>query len=93
MKLYHFMQDSKWYEDVAHILVGLVPFWGWVREHRQWPPGKPRVRFVDAASSPPVEYFDTQLDRVADSYRDFLGYAIGDLLRTAVLIGLLVWRW
>ena len=88
MKLFHFFQDRKWYEDVAHIFVGMVPFFGWAREWKQWPPGDP-----DSHPSTGVGVMWTQMDRVADAYRDFLGYAIGDVLRTAVLVGLLIWRW
>lgn len=80
--LYGFLQDEKWYEDVGHILIGLVPFWGWWREHRQWPPGEPH--FIDHL----YEDVGYRESRVADSYRDFLGYAIGDTIRT---IGLLTW--
>lgn len=74
-------------EDVLHIGVGLVPFWGWWREMRQWPPGTPLQFAVDD----PEMY--TELDRVEDAYRDFLGYAIGSVIRTAVLVGLFVWEW
>ena len=79
MKLYGFFQDDKWHEDVGHILIGLVPGWGWLREHRQWPPG-------DSLSLNGREVFPADL--VADSYRDFLGYAIGGTIRT---VGLIVW--
>ena len=80
MRLYNFMQDRHWYEDVAHIFIGLTPLLGWTREHFQWPPG-------DTVSIKGVPY--APHDRVADSYRDFLGYSIGGAIRTAVLIGLL----
>lgn len=84
MKLYNFMQDEKWYEDVGHILIGLcLPFYGWWREHRQWPPGDPH--FIDHL----FEDVGYRHSRVADSYRDFLGYAIGDVLRTAILAGVI----
>lgn len=90
MKLYNFMQDDKWFEDVGHILIGLsLPFYGWWREHRQWPPGD--VWYRVPWDEPAKEY--VPLDRVADSYRDFLGYAIGSTIRAVVLVGLLVWRW
>lgn len=95
MKLFHFFQDRHWYEDVAHILIGLVPYWGWDRERRQWPPGD--VITIAVNTRPDGRPMSVErvapLDRVADAYRDFLGYAIGDIIRTAILIGLLIWRW
>ena len=80
--LYNFMQDKHWYEDLGHIFVGFVPGLGWLREHLQWPPGRPST--VDGRLWCPI-------DRVADHYRDDFGYAIGDILRTIVLIGVIVW--
>ena len=95
MRLYKFMQDKKWYEDVGHIFIGLIPMLGWLREHRQWPPGKPFYAVPANDRSIPASDIKlvTQLDRVEDSYRDFLGYAIGGTIRCAVLVGLLVWKW
>ena len=81
VKLYDFMQDKKWYEDIGHIFIGMIPFVGWFREHKQWPP---------CSDSQPdivkdyVGYYHQ--GRVRDVYRDFLGYAIGDLIRTAVIV-------
>ena len=106
MRLYGFMQDEKWYEDVGHILIGLVPFWGWWREWRQWPPGSdldPPVVIWDDRTYSWLEEEPANVEkagavdgaqvyypanRVADSYRDFLGYAIGGAIRT---VGLVVW--
>ena len=83
MKLpYKFLSDKHWYEDCLHVLVGLVPFWGWLREHWQFGPGDP----IDVDGE---VYFPS--DRVQDAYRDFLGYAIGGTIRCAVLVGLIVW--
>ena len=87
MKLYKFMQDEKWWEDCLHILVGLVPMWGWIRENNQWPPGKPHWVPTHSESNPT---YVTQLDRVEDAYRDFLGYAIGGTIRFAIVFGLLM---
>ena len=86
MRLYGFFRGKPLniLEDVAHIFIGLVPLVGWTREHFQWPPG-------DTVSIKGVPY--APHDRVADSYRDFLGYAIGGTIRTAVLVGLLIWKW
>ena len=82
--LYGFLQDAHWYEDVGHIVLGLIPLAGWIREHFQYPPGDP-VIFV----GPEVFY---PADRVDDLYRDNLGYAIGGAIRTFLFAGLLVWR-
>lgn len=80
---YGFLSDGKFYEDLGHILIGLVPGWGWWREHRQWPPGDPEpMPFTGQGDL----YYITQLDRVADVYRDQLGYEIGSVLRTVALI-------
>ena len=81
MILYGFMQDKHWYEDLAHIFIGMVPMWGWIREHRQWPPGTPAEVWNEMWAP---------LDRVEDSYRDFLGYAIGETIRTVILLTLLI---
>jgi hypothetical protein len=87
MILYKFMQDDHWYEDVGHILVGLVPMWGWRREHRQWPPGDiEKIDYLDKDND-----WWAPLDRVADSYRDFLGYAIGGTVRCVGLLATIVW--
>jgi len=94
MKLpYNFFGDDKWIEDVAHIAIGFVPFLGWWREHRQWPPGDPQELENYYSELPVAERttMHTQLDRVADSYRDFLGYALGDVLRTVALVAWAVW--
>ena len=99
MKLYSFMQDRHWYEDIGLIFIGLVPMWGWIREHWQWPPGDTgyydltdrRMYQTQKEDGDRVPY--APHDRVADSYRDFLGYAIGGTIRTAVLVGLLIWKW
>ncbi len=87
--LYGFMQDDRWYEDLGHVLIGLVPMWGWWREHRQWPPGA-RLMWDDGNYVFPE-------DRIADSYRDFhrdfMGYALGDAIRTGFLIGVIAGMW
>ena len=91
--LYGFMQDKKWYEDVGHILIGLIPFVGWGREHAQWPPGWP---YYATPRRKKMHLYNenielvTQLDRVEDSYRDFLGYEIGSLIRTVILVVLCI---
>ena len=86
--LYGFLQDKHWYEDLGHIGIGLIPMAGWIHEHFQYPPGDVHIATYngkDALSAP--------LDRVDDLYRDNLGYAIGGAIRTALLVGLLIWRW
>lgn len=89
--LYGFMQDKKWYEDVGHILIGLIPFVGWGREHSQWPPGWPYYALPNRKDKSIDELeLVTQLDRVEDSYRDFLGYEIGSLIRTIILVVLCI---
>ena len=76
-------------EDVAHIFIGLVPMLGWLREHWQWPPGQVRAFPNDGFSKDPLKPY-VPLDRVADSYRDFLGYAIGSTLRTVALVAIII---
>ena len=83
MTLYGFLQDRHWYEDLGHILIGHVPMLGWVREHLQWPPGNIITLEQGRWYAP--------LDRVEDSYRDFLGYAIGNAMLTAELAGVILW--
>ena len=91
--LYGFLQDEKWYEDVGHILIGLIPLAGWIHEHFQYPPGWPvMINYFDRNGKRVVEEM-VQLRRVDDLYRDNLGYAIGGAIRTSLLVGLLVWRW
>lgn len=90
MKLYGFMQDKHWYEDVGHVFIGLIPLAGWIREHLQYPPGWPFVAWGPLDDLPEKV---TQLSRVDDLYRDNLGYEIGAVLRTVLLVGLLIWRW
>ena len=79
------MQDAKWYEDIAHVIIGIIPIIGWAREWKQWPP---------ASDSYPPEYIQIELyfhhSRVEDAYRDFLGYTIGDLIRTTILGALIL---
>lgn len=82
---YKFMSDSRWYEDVAHILIGMVPMFGWVREHLQWPPASDK--HLPLVMADDVVYL--REERVKDAYRDFLGYAIGDLIRTITIIVLI----
>ena len=106
MRLYGFFRGKPLniLEDVAHIFIGLVPLVGWTREHFQWPPGD--TVWIRPNAGPPAHYvgYDRATphsgykpyaphDRVADSYRDFLGYAIGGTIRTAVMVGLLIWKW
>lgn len=95
-------------EDIGHVLIGLIPGWGVLREWRQLPPEN---------DANPVVYIDPEIAgkdwdwlkawlgpgyggvpywssvRVADIFRDLAGYAVGDVIRTAILIGLLIWRW
>jgi len=88
--------DNEWYEDLGHVGLGLLPFdlLLWMREWTkvklfwplsgQFPPG----RTIDLGGR---KY--APLDRVRDVGVDTLGYDIGRTIRTAVLIGLLIWRW
>jgi hypothetical protein len=90
------------WEDVGHIFIGLIPMLGWLREWIQFPPGDPLyLKFVPGT---PPHYIGRSIpsegsypyaphDRVMDAYRDFLGYAIGNSLATATLVGLLIWKW
>jgi hypothetical protein len=101
MKLpYLFLSDKHWWEDCLHVLVGLVPFWGWWREHRQFPPGD--TIWLKVNAGPPPHYVGRSTpsegafpyaphDRVMDLMRDNLGYAIGETLRTVALVGVIVW--
>jgi hypothetical protein len=90
MILYKFMQDDHWYEDVGHIFIGLIPMWGWIREHWQWPPGDTAF-FGDPTKRNAEPEPWAPHDRVADAYRDFLGYAIGGTIRCAGLLGVILW--
>ena len=78
---------SKWYEDLGHVLIGLIPGWGVTREWFQLPPENDAdpVVFVDGR-----EYWAKA--RVLDVFRDMAGYAVGDAFRTSVLVGLLIWK-
>ena len=94
--LHGFAQDEKWYEDLAHVLLGVLPIGLllWAREwtdwrmpwpfRGQWPPGVPIHRIVPRYS----DRFFAPLSRVADSARDELGYRIGATVRN---VGLIVW--
>ncbi len=95
------MNVPKWLEDVGHGFLGFafpaVLLWAreWTRVRLpwpfkgQWPPGDPfNVVKADGWNGKV-----TQLDRVADIGRDTLGYAIGQDLRTALLVGMVVWTW
>ena len=82
-KLYGFMQDSKWYEDLGQVLIGLIPMWGWIREHKQWPPASDKHPFL---YDPIAEQKYFASSRVEDAYRDFLGYSIGSFIRTTALV-------
>jgi len=87
--MYGFMSDEKWYEDVGHIVIGFAPMIGWLRENEQWPPASDNYPPEYNTSNPQNElYFHSS--RVEDAYRDFLGYAIGDTLRTLTLIGIII---
>ena len=83
------MQDSKWYEDLGHVLIGLIPMWGWIREHKQWPPASDKhppeyIWMVEKGVRQQETYFHSL--RVEDAYRDFLGYSIGSFIRTTALV-------
>ncbi len=101
MTLYGFMQDKKWYEDVGHILIGLIPMWGWIREHRQWPPGDTVLLYDYYGIWKVAILWDEEglttlfapHDRVKDAYRDFLGYAIGGTIRCIALVGVILRLW
>ena len=68
-------------EQAGHALIGFCPLLGWVREGNQLPcaTNKLPVRFIGGD-----EYWAAE--RVEDMYRDFGGYAVGDLLRTLLLL-------
>ena len=60
--LHGFLQDGKWYEDLGHIFLGMIPFAGWIREWTQaklpwpmkgqWPPGKPFTLYWNGLANP-----------------------------------------
>lgn len=81
------MSTNEWYEDLGHVVIGLVPGVWLIREFRQLPPETDREPVVWVS----VDGFD--LVRVRDMLTDMIGYAVGDVIRTAVLVGLLIWRW
>lgn len=81
-------------EDAGHVLIGLIPGWGIVREWRQLPPENdlyPAVWVSRERKRAGGEYWAKP--RVMDLMRDLAGYAVGDAIRTAILVGLLIWRW
>ncbi len=78
-------------EDLGHVLIGFIPLAGWLREVWQLPPendAHPVLYFKhDPAQERSVPYWSSV--RVLDMVRDFGGYALGDLIRTAILVYLL----
>ena len=97
--LHGFAQDDKWYEDLAHVLMGVPPIGLllWAREwtawkmpwpfRGQWPPGDIHDFYIDRYGGR-VWRPQANLDRVSDAARDELGYRIGATLRN---VGLIVW--
>lgn len=89
-------QVPTWVEDGGHVLIGLIPGWGVLRERIQLPPQNDRypvktIKTVYSGGAYIDEYWAAS--RVMDIFRDLAGYAVGDLIRTAILVGLLWWRW
>lgn len=83
-----------WVEDLCHVAIGLIPGLGVVREWRQLPPENdlyPVVLMPIEGQRAGVEYWAKP--RVMDLMRDLAGYAIGDVVRTAILVALLCWKW
>ena len=88
------MNTNKWYEDLGHVVIGLVPGVGLIREFRPLPPETDREPVVWVSKERRRvggEYWPAS--RVRDMLTDMIGYAVGDAIRTAVLVGLLIWRW
>lgn len=88
------MSVPKPVEDLGHCLIGFVPGWGVLREWRQLPPENddyPAVWLAREGRRVGGEYWSKV--RVLDIFRDLAGYAVGDLIRTAILVVLLWWRW
>lgn len=84
----------KWVEDVGHVAIGFIPGAGIIREYRQLPPENDRhpvVFFMGLGRAEAEDYWSSS--RVLDMMRDLAGYAVGDVVRTSVLVSLLIWRW
>ena len=102
MRTFKFFQDKKFYEDLGHFCIGFIPFLGWWREQDQWPPGDtiwvrdnagPPAHVVGYRHEPGNDEYEPHAphDRVGDAYRDFLGYACGDVARTLLMLGVIIW--
>ena len=88
------MNTNKWYEDLGHVAIGLIPGVGLIREFRQLPPetdSEPVVMMSPERRRKGGEYWPAS--RVRDMMTDMIGYAVGDGIRTVVLVSLLIWRW
>ena len=74
-------------EDVGHVLIGLVPGVGFVREWFQLPPendANPVVFVSQESRRIGGEYWAAV--RVRDVFRDWAGYELGSVIRTALLV-------
>jgi hypothetical protein len=71
----------KYLEDIGHVLIGFIPGYGVFREIRQLPPENNSNPVVMIGNTP---YWSSV--RVSDMLRDMVGYAIGDIFRTAILV-------
>jgi len=76
----------KYIEDIGHVLIGLVPCWGLVREYEQLPPENDANPVIDVDGT---EYWSSV--RVMDIFRDLTGYLVGEVFRTLGLVVLLLW--
>ena len=75
---------KEFFEQLGHALIGFIPMAGWLREGWQMPCETERLPVVVIDGD---EYWAAE--RVEDMYLDFGGYAVGDLVRTLVLLAII----
>lgn len=76
-----FLSDEKWYEDLGHIFIGLIPLLGWFREQGQLPPATNKL---PVRSYGPDVYWARE--RVLDMRRDSFGYEVGHFILVSDLV-------
>jgi hypothetical protein len=74
------------FEQLGHALIGFIPLLGWIREGNQLPCATNRLP-VESING--HEYWPAE--RVEDMYRDFGGYAVGDFVRTLLLLFIILY--